>query len=221
MPSIQNSAQPPPRQLASRRRIGTVDHQPQLVLPAPRRAERVELVLADDVRREPVRVGPGVALGVRQQVDLAMGLLERLGDLLVLENPPPRRDLVDAPAGGMPQADLGRLAVLDRGPFHVGGPPVDEEHRSAVDAPEQSPRDRADQRVIEIALAPLLEGPGLLEQEHRIDPVALRRQHRLDVLERLLELLELVLVLRLHLGRDRLRAPCPWSRTTSAQRRSR
>ena len=95
-------------------------------------------------------------------------------------------------------------------PWSIGAPctsvarPSTKSAGRAVDAPEQSPRNRADQRVIQIALAPLLERPGLLEQEHRVDPVALGGQHRLDVFERLLQLLQFVLVIALHLGRDRL-----------------
>src|SRR5262249_995883 len=170
----------------------------------PRRAEGIELVLADDVRREAVRVGPRVALGVGEQVDLAMRLLERLGDLQLLEPPTPGDDLVDLAADGVPGGDLRRLAVRDSPAPGVGGLPVEEEGRRAVDAPDQPAYDGADQRVVEIPLAPLGDRPGLPLQEHRVDAVALGRQHRLDVLERLLQLLELVLVVALDLRRDRL-----------------
>ena len=48
------------------------------VAPAALLAEGGELVLAEDVGGEAVGVGRGAALGVGEQVDLAVGLLERL-----------------------------------------------------------------------------------------------------------------------------------------------
>src|SRR5262245_14600515 len=50
------SAQAPRREQALRRWVGVVHHQAQLVLPAACRAERVELVLANDMRSKAVRV---------------------------------------------------------------------------------------------------------------------------------------------------------------------
>jgi hypothetical protein len=50
-------------------------------------------VLADDVGGEAVGVGTRPPLGVGQQVDLAVGLLERLGDLVPLEELAPGEDV--------------------------------------------------------------------------------------------------------------------------------
>ena len=70
--------QPPGWQLPGRRRVFVVDHQSQLVLPPPRRAQGVELVLLDDVGGEAIGVGPRGTLRVGEQVDFPVRLLEGL-----------------------------------------------------------------------------------------------------------------------------------------------
>jgi hypothetical protein len=88
------AAQAPLREQTMGRWIAIIDQQPQLVLPPARRAEGVELVLSEDVGREPVRIRAGPPFRVRQQVDLAVHLLEGLHDLPAFQEIAPRQDLV-------------------------------------------------------------------------------------------------------------------------------
>src|SRR5260370_25380031 len=63
--------------------------------------------------------------------------------------------------------------------------------------------------MIEIALSPNRLGPTLSFQEQRINAVALRRKHRLDVLQSLLQFLERLGVVSLDDSRYRLEALAP------------
>src|SRR5438046_8597046 len=63
--------------------------------------------------------------------------------------------------------------------------------------------------MIEIALSPNRLGPTLSFQEERIDAVALRRKHRLDVLQSLLQFLERLGAVSLDDSRYRLESFAP------------
>src|SRR5207247_6307228 len=95
-------AQTPRRKLPAGRRIGVVHQQAKFVSPAPRCAERAELMLPEDMRRETVRISGSPQLGVSKKIDLAMSLFERLHDPQFFDPAPPRDDVVDAVAGRMP-----------------------------------------------------------------------------------------------------------------------
>src|SRR5919112_1639001 len=58
--------------------------------------------------------------------------------------------------------------------------------------PDESPRQRADERMVQVAFAPDGERPALLLEVQVLDPVALGRQHLLYVPGRRLELLQLL-----------------------------
>ncbi len=96
-------AEIPFRQLFARRRAIVVDHQPQTVFPTPRAAEGIELMLANHVGGKPIRVRRGGPLGVGQQINFAMGLLERLRDSERLEPSPPGDNLIDRQADRVPE----------------------------------------------------------------------------------------------------------------------
>ena len=70
----------------------------------------------------------------------------------------------------------------------------------AVDRPQQAAGEGADQRVVDVALAPGVVRPGAPGQELAVEPLRLRREHLVDVLGGGLELLELVGVVPLDRG---------------------
>src|SRR5687767_11092048 len=107
-------AEAPLWQLPRRRWIRVIDEQAELVLPATGRAERVVLMLPQDVRREPVRVRLRLPLGVREQVDLAVRLLERLANLVCLDPAPPGDHVLDRAADRVPQLHLAVVRYIER-----------------------------------------------------------------------------------------------------------
>src|SRR5262249_39023651 len=132
--------------------------QPELVLPAAGRAQGVELVLLEDVGGEAVGVGAGAPLRVGQQIDLAVGLLERLDYFPPLQPVAPGEDLVCRPVDRVPEGN-GRLALeaqgLAAGPdqFAAAPDPVDG-LALRCEGPDQPAGDGADQGVVQVALAP-------------------------------------------------------------------
>ncbi len=83
--------------------------------------EGVDLVLLEQVGGEAVGVDLGFSFGRGKQVDLAMGLLEGLGDLALLEPAPPVADGVGV---GFDRVPEGHHRVVQRRPgLTVNGPP--------------------------------------------------------------------------------------------------
>ncbi len=188
--------QPPLRQLAHGGRRGVVDGEAQLVAPAADRGQRVELVLAQEVRGEPVGVRPGAELGIGERVDLAVGLLERLRDAVPFEPVLPGGDLGRLAVDGMPE---GHLGALGDGPVGEGARlAVGEADGGAVHHPQQAAGEGADQGVVEVALAPLPVRPGAPGEELPVQPLGLRPEHLVDVLDGRLELFELLGVVAAH-----------------------
>src|SRR5258708_32621769 len=70
------SPNPPGGKLAASRRILVIHHQPQFVLPVARAAQRIELVLTQDMRCKPVGIALRTPLGIGHEVDLTVSLLE-------------------------------------------------------------------------------------------------------------------------------------------------
>src|SRR5690349_8285470 len=133
-----------------------------------------------------------------------MCLFEWLTDLVRLDPAPPCQHLFDWSPDGMPELDLCAVRHVDRliRRTHHG---VTAPHASMCgpvrrEGPDESACERTNQRMIEISLAPALERPAFLHQEHRVESFALCWQHRGDVLHRALQLLQLLLVIALHLG---------------------
>ena len=88
------------------------------------------------MRGEAVRVRARGAFGVGDQVDLAVGLLEGLGDLARLEEGAPGDDVVRFVVDGVPQLDV----IL----FGIEG----DRHSAGVDQLTLEPRDRALVRTV-------------------------------------------------------------------------
>src|SRR5919112_692184 len=74
----------------------------------------------------------------------------------------------------------------------------------STEPPDQTPRERADERVVQVALAPDRERPTLLLEIQALDPVPLSRQHLLDVPGSPLELFQLLGMMLLDGLRHRL-----------------
>ena len=163
-------------------------------------------MLADDVGRVPIRIGAGPPLGVGEQVDLPVGLFERLPDPQVLQPPAPTDDFLRAAVDGMPERDLGRRARREPATPEVRRHAVHEQDGGAVDAPQEPPGDGADQRVVVVPFAPCGIGPGTPLEEQTVDPVAGGRQHGPHVRQRPAQRLQRVRVLAAHLRRHRLEA---------------
>jgi len=76
------SPEAPFRQTQGRRRKFLIDEKFQRVSPPPNGTEGIELMLLDDMSSVPIRIYPILELGVGQQVDLAVSLLEWLTDVM-------------------------------------------------------------------------------------------------------------------------------------------
>ena len=99
----------------------------------------------------------------------------------------------------MPQLHLRLGREIDRLIVNIDDLAIEPDARERIaEGPDQPARERADERVIEIALAPLADIPFFLEQEHRIQPLALRRQHGSDVFDGCLKFFQILLVIGLH-----------------------
>jgi hypothetical protein len=66
------------------------------------------------VRREAIGVRLGSPLGVGEQIDLAVRLLERLSDLVRLDPAPPREHVLDRPADRVPELHLAVVRHVER-----------------------------------------------------------------------------------------------------------
>ena len=120
-----------------------------------------------------------------------MRLLEWLLHQVLDEPVPPTEHGFRTLAQRMPQAHLvGRVEPIQR-------PAVVRDHATLEpdtgfmplargELPDESARERADQRVVEVARAPCGVVPALLFKVQVLDAVALRGQHFLDVFGRLL-----------------------------------
>ena len=98
-------AQVPRRHQARRRWIFGVNHQAELVLPASRAAECIELVLPQDVSGKTVGIETSLALRVGYHVNLAVRLLERLSNVMLVEPGPPGHDIRDGRLERVPERD--------------------------------------------------------------------------------------------------------------------
>ncbi|MNQ89479.1 hypothetical protein D3C85_1047870 [compost metagenome] len=136
-----------------------------------------------------------------------MGLLERLGDLQRFDALAPGEDLFQRAADRVPEAHLGVAGRADGVALEALQAVLAEHHgvllAAFADHPDQPPRQGADQRMVKVALLPLAERPVLFQQEQAVQALGLGREHGADVLDRTLQLLELLLVVSLDLGRHR------------------
>ena len=120
---------------------------------------------------KPVRIGAGAPFGVGDKIHLPVGLLERLRDVERAEPCPPGHHLLDRAADRVPE----RLRAVDRDRLAAdvehavarpyGGDPV----VCVVHVPDQPAAERADQRMLRVALPPDLGGPTPI-----IEPQALQ-----------------------------------------------
>ena len=90
---------------AGRGRVGVIYHEAQRVLPAAQDAQAVELVLFEDMGGEAVGIGPRGPLGVGQQIDFTVRLLEGLDDAARFQRIPPAQNRLWRGANRMPQTD--------------------------------------------------------------------------------------------------------------------
>src|ERR671916_712090 len=177
MPSTQNSARNPHAGI-SRVAGGYTSSTTSLRLFFPRPAQSVELVLPDNVSRETVGVDPRGVLRVGEQVHLPVCLLERLADLQLCQPVPPPQHLRGRLVYGMPQLHAGRVVDPVQGvPVAPHDPSIVEDARrcpiAAAEPPDKAPRQRAEERMVQVALAPDGKRPALLLQVEALDPVAL------------------------------------------------
>src|SRR5581483_2920799 len=124
-----------------------------------RLAQRGELMLPHDMSRKPVRIRSRAELGVREDVDLAMRLLERLHDLVALQPSAPPGDRVDIESDRMPQPDARRRSdpaewIVRRIDERRAVPRTDGGVRAILEMPHEPPRELADDRMIQVALSP-------------------------------------------------------------------
>ena len=98
-------------------------------------------MLPENMRREAVGVSGSPQLGVSKKIDLAMSLFERLYDPQLFDPAPPRDDLLNAVAGGVPKRDLSIAASLDSHASNVVGLAVGDGDGRRSDIPDQPPGD--------------------------------------------------------------------------------
>ncbi len=127
-------------------------------------------MLPQNMGREAVGIDLSLALGVGEQVDLAVRLLERLPDLIVLEPCSPAEDVLNMITYGVPERDRRLLPELSKLAVVAADNPSP--MPDAIDAlvacrelPDQRSRDRSDQRMVTITLAPDNKWPGFAGQE--------------------------------------------------------
>ena len=148
----------------------------------------MKLLLLEHVPRE--AIGPRGSLIFRpgEPVDFAMGLLQGLLNLLRLEPVAPRSDSGGIAADRMPQSHGGTRAFCGYGlqiDIHelAIAPNACSRLIPLPQFPDQPPRQRADQRMVEVAFTPDVDRPcrtrGTLHKQ-TVDAVALCGQHLLD-----------------------------------------
>src|SRR5262245_28274617 len=153
----------PERQI-ERRSVGRVPVSLQLVAPATRLTKSRELVLTNDVCGEAIGVRCCLSLCVGEDVHFAMGLLERLADFMFFEPFSPGQDLAGRRIVGMPNRhasivgkSFDRLALL----IHQAVLRPDAVFAAGFQykRPNDSSGQRADNRMIEVAISEVGERP--------------------------------------------------------------
>ena len=161
-------------------------------------------MLIDDVSGEAVRIDAGLALGVGEHVDLAMRLLERLGDAERGEALAPGQHVGGVRLHRMPEPDTGVCVGGERLAGHVDERVVLRQRRHprlpARNRPDQPARKIGDQRLVEIAGAPDIDRPFAVAEIEPFEAQALRGQGLADLLRTRLEHLQSVGVKGLHRG---------------------
>src|ERR1700733_14537439 len=110
--------------------------------------------------RKTIGVGPCLAFGIGQQINLAMRLLKRLAYLMVLQPAAPAQDRLYVGTDGMPHPHpglLGRLAGA-ASPIHQLALPGNAGPRFAIllELPDQTGGEMGDHWMIEIPRLPPL-----------------------------------------------------------------
>jgi hypothetical protein len=91
-----------------------VGHDPQLIFPVSLAAQRIELMLFDNVRGKAVRINFSISFGVRQNVDFAVRLFERLPDFVLFQKLAPGENFFRRRMKRMPELDL---RIVKKGRF--------------------------------------------------------------------------------------------------------
>ena len=93
----------------------------------------MELALVQKVGGKSVGINLGRSLGVGEDVDLAVGLLERLRDAKRLQKPAPRKDIAHVRVDRMPQPNrIRRRRLVDSATVDAHKPPVDKHRRRSL-----------------------------------------------------------------------------------------
>src|SRR6185312_6378812 len=183
---LELQAQVMPRENAAGKVVG-VPGPLEVIAPAALGAEGGERVLPEDVRGEAIRIGFGLTLGIGQDIDLAMRLLERLPDLALFKPAAPGEHLLGWRIERMPEGDPGsgghvpqRLVVgIEELPLRSHSETC---LRSLSETPDEAPCHDSDQGMIEVPLAPRRQVPGGRGYIKLIDSIALIGKQREDFL---------------------------------------
>src|SRR5262249_30740279 len=146
----------------------------------------IELVLSENVGRETIGVYAAVSLGIREDVNLAMGLFHGLANGGLFQTASPRHDGLHRMADRVPQFNTRVRAKADqRAAVHVAdlAVKVDTIPRLAVacKSPDEASRHDADEGMVEIPFAPHIVGPRFPREVQLVDAVSLGREHPLNV----------------------------------------
>ena len=134
-------------------------------------------------------------------VDLAERLLERLHELALADDLTPARDLVRALVDRVPEADLLRPELRGRRAVGEEEAVLERDRRRVVEAPDEAPRERLDERVLEVVRAPVVEAPHALLGEEALDSQALDAELLADLGRERLDRLEPVGMVLSHVDR--------------------
>src|ERR1051325_9967389 len=127
-----------------------------------------------------------IAFRICQQIDLTIGLLERLTDFMFHQPLPPFQDDLRLSMNRMPQ--LHGCVIIEpimRLVIPTNDLSIQPDSGCSLiifaELPDEATSDRSNQRMIEITRLPNTKRPLLLQEVQVIDPITLSRQHSSDV----------------------------------------
>src|SRR5262249_6120119 len=148
--------QVPVRQPLHRPAVARIPHAESRSAPAARLTERPEQVLLHDVAGKPVGIDASLALGVGENINLTMRLLEWLRDAQLREALPPGQHMARFRLHRMPEPDaniggleIEALSLLVGDAFGLRQPR--DPALAELERPDQPPRHAFDQRLVKIA----------------------------------------------------------------------
>jgi hypothetical protein len=143
-----------------------------------------------------------VSRSTGDQVNLAMGLLERLADTVIFEPATPMENGLDIGGNRVPESGGLLSREVDFTFAGVDDATVMPETRPTIELPDQAAGHVCEQRMIEITGPKRFDGDGALGEQETLDAGTMCGEHLLHVFHRALQIAQFFRVMLLDVSRN-------------------